>query len=132
MAKTALKKDATKTEGKAGAKATAKKAKPKKAKKILAQDATPNLPKACKVANCKREYKAKGYCKAHYKKWRQGAFGKSRYKTCQDMECRKPMAMNRFGFCEDHFQNYYVKGIKVAKAEAPAAEKPAAKAAEAS
>jgi len=38
----------------------------------------------------------------------------------------KPMAMNRHGYCEEHFQNYYVKGIAVSKVAAPDA-KPAAK-----
>ena len=33
------------------------------------------------------------------------------------------MSMNRHGYCEDHFQNYYVKGLAVTKA-API-EKPA-------
>ncbi|MFM8313035.1 MAG: hypothetical protein ACKOA8_01995 [Deltaproteobacteria bacterium] len=81
---------------------------------------------SCKVASCKREYRAKGYCDPHYKKWKQGAFGVARYKTCGDLDCRKPMVMNRHGYCEEHYQNYYVKGLAVAKAapaEKPAAEK---------
>ena len=28
--------------------------------------------KACKVAGCKRAYRAKGFCFFHYKKWRRG------------------------------------------------------------
>jgi len=64
----------------------------------------------CKAGKCKREYRAKGYCDVHYKQWKQGAFGIARYKTCKEMDCRKPMGLNRFGYCEDHFQNYYVKG----------------------
>ena len=82
--------------------------------------------KKCKMTKCKREYKAKGYCKAHYKQWRQGKFGVARYKTCNDISgCRKPMAMNRHGYCEEHFQAYYVKGVEVPHA-APA-EKPTEK-----
>ena len=87
----------------------------------------------CKVGGCKREYRAKGYCNVHYKKWRQGEFGLGRYKTCQDHECRKPMTMNRHGYCEEHYQNFFVKGVKSAPAaeapkkdEAPAAEKASA------
>ncbi len=83
----------------------------------------------CKMKSCKREYRAKGYCRVHYKKWRRGEYGLARYKTCGDKAgCRKPMAMNRQGFCEEHFQNYFVKGVEMAQA-APAekaAEKTAA------
>ena len=82
----------------------------------------------CKVGSCKRTYRAKGYCKAHYKKWRHGEYGKKRYKTCSEHDCRKPMATGRFGYCEDHFQNYYVKGITkpVAAPEPETAPKTAA------
>lgn len=93
----------------------------KATKKVVAKSNP--TEKSCKVTSCKREYRAKGYCKAHYKKWRQGTFGLARYKTCGALDCRKPMVMNRHGYCEDHFQNYYVKGMEVAKAAA--AEKPA-------
>jgi hypothetical protein len=82
---------------------------------------------ACQVSGCKREYRAKGYCKTHYRKWRNGAFGNERYTTCKDNECRRPQGLNRFGYCEEHFQNYYVKGEKAAKVEAPAKEVAAAK-----
>lgn len=83
----------------------------------------------CKVGSCKREYRAKGYCNVHYKKWRQGEFGMARYKVCGDMECRKPMAMNRHGYCEAHYQNVYIKGVKAAPpVEAPKKEEAAEKA----
>jgi hypothetical protein len=83
----------------------------------------------CKIAKCKRRYRAKGYCVSHYREWRHGKFGRARYKICRDIGCLKPQGLNRHGYCEDHFQNYYVKGLEVAKAPAP--EKPAAKPAEA-
>ena len=76
--------------------------------------------KHCRIASCKRDYRAKGYCDSHYKQWRQGAFGKKRFKACGDIGCVKPMALNRHGYCEDHFQSYYVKGVEVAKVPAPA------------
>jgi hypothetical protein len=82
--------------------------------------------KSCKIASCQREYRAKGYCETHYRKWKQGAYGLARYKTCGDLDCRKPMVRNRHGYCEDHYQNYYVKGMAVAKA-APAEKAPAEK-----
>lgn len=125
MAKTALKKtDTSEAKPKRASKTAAKK---KPAKKISAASSSETgvSSKACKVKGCKREYRAKGYCKAHYKKWRHGELGKKRFKACKDASCFKPMAMNRHGFCENHFQNYYVKGI--AQAKAPAPEKPAAK-----
>lgn len=81
--------------------------------------------KSCEIQNCKREYRAKGYCGVHYRKWRHGEYGKTRYKICSDRNCHAPCVINRHGLCEEHFQNYYVKGIEQAKAPAP--EKPAAK-----
>jgi hypothetical protein len=75
---------------------------------------------SCRAAKCKRRYRAKGYCAFHYAAWRHNEFGNARYKQCADTSCTKPMVKNRFGYCEDHFQNYYVKGQAVAKA-APAA-----------
>jgi len=122
------------------AKAAAKKTEDKpKAKKVStpkkkaevstkSEDTKPSASKkagrSCRITNCKRVYRAKGYCKLHYKQWRQGAFGRARYKTCKEVGCRSPQARNRHGYCEDHFQNYYVKGI--AKPVAPAPEKPKA------
>ncbi len=82
--------------------------------------------KTCRVAACKREYRAKGYCGVHYKKWRQNEFANARYKSCKDHSCFKAMAMNRHGYCEEHFQNYYVKGVEQAKVAAPAKPEKAA------
>lgn len=98
--------------------------KAKKAHAAPAKKAEAREEKRCQIKACKREYRAKGYCRVHYKKWRQGEYGVARYKTCKSSDCRKPMAMNRHGYCEEHFQNYYVKGMEVA--HAPKAEKPAA------
>jgi hypothetical protein len=36
--------------------------------------------KKCSVDGCRRPYKAKGYCKVHYSKWRKGGFPKPRQK----------------------------------------------------
>lgn len=58
--------------------------------------------KSCKVEKCKRPYRAKGYCNVHYKKWRQGDFGKTRYKICSNESCRKPMFSK--GMCQQHFE----------------------------
>lgn len=125
--------------GKKPAAKSADAAKEKKAKAVKsdtkelstkAKKTVETKPKAekCKVKACKREYRCKGYCSAHYKQWRQGKFGLARYKTCSSVECRKPMGLNRHGYCEDHYQSYYVKGVEVAKAaaEAPAEKKEAA------
>jgi len=92
---------------------TLKKA-PKK-KKSLAAVEKPSV-RACRIKSCKRKYRAKGYCKAHYRMWRHGAYSDVRYKRCHDRGgCLKPMARNRFGFCEEHYQSYYVKGIVATK-----------------
>lgn len=81
--------------------------------------------KSCSITGCKRAYRAKSYCGLHYREWRNGKFGHRRYKTCRDKTCRFPMAMNRHGFCEEHFQSYFVKGIEQAKE--PAQANPTAK-----
>ena len=98
-----------------------KKAAKAKKKVSVASSEAKAAARSCKVRACKREYRAKGYCNSHYKMWRQGKYGIARYKTCKDNECRKPIGVNRHGYCETHFQNYYVKGIEVAKPVAPAA-----------
>ncbi len=57
----------------------------------------------CSVEGCKREYRAKGYCRVHYKKWRNGAMPKKgRYKRCSEDGCNKPRG--RWGLCSDHYQ----------------------------
>lgn len=104
----------------------AEKAEAKPKKKVVKVESS---GESCKIANCKREYRAKGYCGVHYKKWRHGEYGVARYKTCNSMDCRKPMSVNRHGYCEEHYQSFYVKGEKAA-ANAPATEKPAEKAAD--
>lgn len=81
--------------------------------------------RSCRMKSCKRSYRAKGYCGVHYRQWRNGQFGRARYKHCGDKTCTNAMAVGRHGFCEEHYQNYYVKGIEQAKVAAP--EKPAAK-----
>ncbi len=83
--------------------------------------------KTCKMKSCKRGYRAKGYCVSHYREWRNGKFGIARYKVCSNSECKKPQGVNRHGYCEAHFQNYYVKGIEEAKPAPVAAPAPAAK-----
>ncbi|MBI3296200.1 MAG: vegetative protein [Deltaproteobacteria bacterium] len=104
----------TKTTKKATAATTTRKAKVNQEKKLRCGG------KTCSITGCKRRYKAKSYCASHYREWRHGKFGSRRYKTCRDKTCFLPATMNRHGFCENHFQNYYVKGIEQAKEAAPA------------
>lgn len=81
----------------------------------------------CEVKNCKRRYRAKGYCVAHYREWRHGKFGKKRYTSCMANNCTKPMGMSRQGFCEDHWIAVYKKGESVnAKVVEAAPEKESA------
>ena len=57
--------------------------------------------KKCTAEGCKRPYRAKGYCFAHYNKWRKGEFGKKhRYDTCSKEACRKPVEAH--GMCAEH------------------------------
>jgi hypothetical protein len=57
--------------------------------------------KKCSQANCKRPYKAKGLCIAHYRAWRHGKLPKSRYKICTKEGCRKPRAAQG-SLCAEH------------------------------
>ena len=58
--------------------------------------------KHCSVKDCKRPYRAKGYCVTHYQKWRRGEIEgqKGRYKLCSKEGCKKPMG--RHGVCDEH------------------------------
>jgi hypothetical protein len=62
---------------------------------------------ACKIEGCKRPYRAKGYCNVHYKKWRQGEFGKTRYKQCKMEGCAK--RRHQQAYCEEHFNSEVLK-----------------------
>ena len=82
--------------------------------------------KKCKMKDCKRPYRAKGYCNVHYKEWRHGGLGKKRYKTCNNEGCHKPM--HKGGMCAPHYEAW-VKSRKTAIAVAEAAPAPAPEAA---
>ena len=58
--------------------------------------------KKCQIDGCKRPYRAKGYCTAHYNKWRKGEFGKARYKTCSAEDCLKQTV--HWGVCQEHYE----------------------------
>jgi len=74
--------------------------------------------KTCSVKDCKRPYRAKGYCFFHYKKWRHEELPHSRYRTCSKPECRKKA--DQKGLCAQHFAEAY-KGTTTAAPAAPAA-----------
>lgn len=77
--------------------------------------------KACKVKDCKRPYRAKGYCSVHFKKWRRGELEgakKPRYRTCGEENCRKPVFKK--GYCEQHYSAW-----SASKKGQPLAAKPA-------
>ena len=78
--------------------------------------------KACTVAECKRPYRAKGYCYFHYKKWRHGELPHSRYRVCSKPECRTKVA--RGGLCQKHFDETYKAVSPAEAAKTPAAEAP--------
>lgn len=73
--------------------------------------------KACKVKGCKRPYRAKSYCNVHYREWRQGKLGKSRYKICTKEECLAPR--HQGSLCETHHNEWLTAR---GKAQATAAE----------
>ena len=71
--------------------------------------------KDCQVKGCKSDYRAKGYCAAHYKMWKDGEFGKARYESCTKEACNK--AASREGLCVTHWKEKRAK----APTEAPSA-----------
>lgn len=91
------------------------------------------VEKACKVKDCKRPYRSKGYCAIHFKKWRRGELEgakKGRYRICSEENCKKPTFKK--GYCEQHYSAWSAskKGTPAseataAAAPAPQAEKPA-------
>jgi hypothetical protein len=93
----------------------------KTAAKSRAPKAKGNGKKTCTVANCKRGYRAKGYCFFHYKKWRRGELPHTRYNTCSQAECLKPAV--KHGLCETHAAT---KAGKAPEAKPAAAAPPAA------
>ena len=61
----------------------------------------PRAEMKCTVENCKRPYRAKGLCIAHYRKWRHGEMPtKTRYKICTKEGCRKPRVQG--SLCAEH------------------------------
>lgn len=76
----------------------------------------------CSAEGCKRPQRAKSYCSAHYKKWRQGELPGSRYKTCTAEGCRKKRH-TKTSLCPEHFEAKY--GKKEAEAAPAAAPAPA-------
>ena len=57
--------------------------------------------KTCTVDGCKRKnYRAKGYCNVHYRKWRQGDLPRSRYTQCSKEACSKRRSAG--AFCGAH------------------------------
>lgn len=85
--------------------------------------------KKCSVDGCKRPYRAKGYCNAHFHKWRRGELeAKPRYKICKEEKCKKPLFKK--GYCEQHYQAWSAsKKPGAAQAETSAAVAPKAEAA---
>lgn len=78
--------------------------------------------KTCTMKDCKRPYRAKGYCNVHYRKWRRGELEvKPRYRLCGEENCKKPTFKG--GYCEPHFAAWLAS--KKGEAPKPAASVPA-------
>ena len=61
----------------------------------------PRSAKTCTASGCKRKnYRAKGYCNVHYRKWRQGDLPKGRYTQCGNEGCSKPRSAG--AHCAEH------------------------------
>jgi hypothetical protein len=70
----------------------------------------------CKFEGCAGNAVGKGYCSRHYKRWREGALPKGRYKICTAEGCRKPRANG--SKCEEHSK---AKAASAEPVAAPAA-----------
>lgn len=64
--------------------------------------APPKIKQSCRVDKCGRPYRAKGYCRVHYKKWRRSELPHSRYKTCVTEGCHKKAMLKLL--CEEHYK----------------------------
>lgn len=73
--------------------------------------------KTCQVKDCKRPYRAKGYCFFHFAKWRAGELPHARYDSCNTEKCTKKQF--KAGLCQTHYNESI--GKKEAPAAAPAA-----------
>ncbi|MFO8055876.1 MAG: vegetative protein [bacterium] len=61
----------------------------------------------CKIEGCGRPVRAKGYCDRHYKKWKKGAYGKTRYKPCREEDCTARRYQK--AYCKDHYYSVFLK-----------------------
>jgi len=84
--------------------------------------------KSCSVKDCKRGYRAKGFCFFHYRKWRRGEVETrpARYDTCHKEACKKKVVGH--GLCQEHFDAWKAsrKSAKLKAAAAAPAAAPAA------
>lgn len=71
------------------------------------KQAVTETKKSCRVDKCQRPYRAKGYCRVHYKKWRRSGLPHSRYKTCVTEGCHKKIHLKTL--CEEHYKGRYGK-----------------------
>lgn len=108
--------------------------KPAKKKRARPAGSLPRDQKKCRVSGCKRPYRAKGYCKTHYRLWRRGTIAKKpgvkapRYRLCGKEDCKKPTFAG--GLCQAHYDEVFKKqAAKPAEAAATPPEAPAAPAA---
>ncbi|MBU4484848.1 hypothetical protein KKA47_05460, partial [bacterium] len=70
------------------------------------------MERTCKMEGCKREYRAKGYCNVHYKKWRRGELDKKpRYKICSEENCKGETYKS--GRCKPHYDAWIASRKKV-------------------
>ncbi len=74
----------------------------------------------CKADSCDKDVRAKGYCDRHYRKWRKGAMGKPRHRSCNEKDCGK--APHRRGLCEQHYLKAFSKKAPATGAETTASE----------
>ena len=70
--------------------------------------------KKCKVEGCNRDHAAKGYCKSHYRQWKQWGFTKEIRETitgrsgCKVNECKRKHWAK--GYCRKHYDQYTRSG----------------------
>ena len=69
--------------------------------------------RSCSIPGCEGKFRARGYCNAHYKQYRQGRMPGRPFVPLQPKGCAVPGCEGKHrsrGYCEKHYQQQWRKG----------------------